>query len=276
VGRPGFGDGGIFALTAASEELAAYNDGAAWASGPQPVYGRLAAAALARLPHRLDGRRALDVGAGTGAATLELLQRGCEVVAVDMSTSMLAALSHQTGGQVPTLVGDIRNLPIPDSEYDVTVAAFVVNHLADPAGGVRELARVTRRGGQIIATTFGADDHPMKDAIDDVLVRYGFEHPSWYLLIKRERMPLIANADALGSVGVKAGLADISVEEIKVNLADLPIEATIAYRLGLAHIVPFVMALDARTRERLDDELFATVSELPPFWLPMLVLSGRS
>jgi SAM-dependent methyltransferase len=263
-------------VTADAEELIAYRDGAAWTSGPQAVYDRLAAAALAHLPTRLDGLRALDVGAGTGAATRDLLARGADVVAVDTSTSMLAELSRQTAGRVPTIVGDIRNLAMRDGEYDLTVAAFVINHLADPVAGVRELARVTGRDGQVIATTFGTDDHPIKAAIDDVLVSYGFKHPSWYLRLKRERIPLIAQPAALMQVGVAAGLANASVGEVTVDLGDLPIEAAIAYRLGLAHIAPFVTALDPSAHARLEAELATVVSRLPPLSLPMLVLTGQS
>lgn len=260
--------------TDAADELSSYDNAAEWASGPQAVYDRLASAALADLPGCLDGKRALDVGAGTGAATRDLLQRGCEVVAVDRSTSMLAELARQTHGRVPTLVGDIRDLPLADDAYDVTVAAFVLNHLADAAEGVRELVRVTRPGGEVIATTFGADDHPMKAATDDVLVSYGFRHPSWYLRYKRERIPLIAEVKSLTAVGASGGLADARVETIVVDLSDLPVEAAIGYRLGLAHIAPFVATLDSATRARLFGELREVVGQLPPLWLPMLVLRG--
>lgn len=262
-------------VAAPDDELASYGDGAAWAAGPQLVYDRLAASALSGLPDRLDGHRALDVGAGTGAATRELLRRGCGVTAVDSSPSMLAELARQTDGRVPTLVGDIRDLPLADAEYDVTVAAFVLNHLADAVGGVRELARVTKPGGRVVATTFGSDDHPIKTAIDDVLVRFGYVHPAWYVMFKRDRIPLIATPDALAAVGRNGGLADSSVDDVPVDFSDLPVDAAIAYRLGMAHIAPFVSALDGDTRARLHDELSAAVAGLPPLRLPMLVLSGR-
>jgi SAM-dependent methyltransferase len=257
-------------------ELAAYRDGAGWAGGPQAVYDRLAIAALAGLPARLDDSSAVDVGAGTGAATRELVRRGARVVAVDLSAAMLAELSRQTSGRVPTLVGDICRLALPDDEYDVAVAAFVLNHLDDPAAGLRELARVTRPGGHIVASTFGSDDHPVKTAIDGVLLRYGFVHPEWYLTLKRERVPLTGTASAFPSVGVASGLTDVAVEQTDVDLTDLPVEAVIGYRLGLPHIAPFVAAIDPAARPCLDAELADVVGRLLPFRLPMLVLTGRS
>lgn len=278
VGRPGAGNRGVIVVTTAPgvEEFAGYRNGAAWADGPQTVYDRLAVAALSLLPNRLDGLSAVDVGAGTGAATRELLRRGCDVVAVDPSVSMLAELTRQTGGRVPTVVGDIRQLSMREGTFDVAVAAFVLNHLDDPAAGVRELARVTRRGGHVIATTFGGDDHPIKGAVDEVLVRYGFVHPQWYRVVKEQRIPLSASAAALAAAGAAGGLAEPRVDELRVDLSDLPTKAAVGYRLGLAHIAPFIATLDATTRSSLDAELADAVEGLPPLALPMLVLSGRS
>lgn len=276
VDGKGGGDRGDVAVTALSgEDLAAYVDGAAWASGPQLVYDRLAAAALASLPERLDGAKALDVGAGTGAATLELLRRGGDVVAVDRSPSMLAELTRQTNGRVPTLVADIRRLGLPDDTYDVTVAAFVLNHLDRPADGVRELARVTRAGGRVIATTFGTADHPVKAAVDDVLRRFGYVHPAWYTTLKRDVVPLTATSDAFERAGVEGGLTDVSVDDITVDLAGLPVEATVGYRLGMAHIAPFVASLDDADRRTLHEAVVAAVTPLPPMQPQMLVLNGR-
>jgi ubiquinone/menaquinone biosynthesis C-methylase UbiE len=259
----------------ASEELAAYDDGPAWASGPQLVYDRLAAAALASLPDRLDGATALDVGAGTGAATRELLRRGFDVVAADLSTSMLSELTRQTGGRVPTLVADVRQLGLRDRAYDVTVAAFVLNHLDRPAVGVRELARVTRSDGHLIATTFGSDDHPMKAAVDEVLMRHGYTYPSWYAAFKRDRIPLTATPEAFAAVAADGGLDDAVVDAIDVDLSDLPVAATIGYRLGMAQTAPFVATLDDDRRAMIEAEITAALEPLPPLRLPMLVLSSR-
>lgn len=278
VGNPGSGNRVVAAVVTASavEEVASYRNGAEWADGPQAVYDRLAVAALSRLPDRLDGVTAVDVGAGTGAATRELLRRGADVVAVDLSPSMLAELTRQTDGRVPTFVGDIRRLSTRDNTFDVAVAAFVLNHLDDPAAGVRELARVTRPGGHVLATTFGADDHPIKAAVDEVLVRYGFVHPEWYRVVKEQRIPLSATVGSLAASGSAGGLADLRVEDMRIDLSDLPTRDAVAYRLGLAHIAPFVATLDAATRMRLDAELADAIEGLPPLVLPMLVLSGRS
>jgi SAM-dependent methyltransferase len=256
-------------------ELAAYFDADAWTNGPQLVYDRLAIAALGVLPQNLHDTSAIDVGAGTGAATRELRRRGATVVACDTSRVMLDELIRQTEGQVPTFLADIRDIGGPDSAYDVAVAAFVINHLDRPGDGVAELARVTRPDGRVIATTFGADDHPIKTALDVVLVRHGFVHPPWYLAVKNDRMPRIARPEPLAEVGRTGGLIDVDVVEIDVDLSDVPVEAAVGYRLGLAHIAPFIAGLDTGERDAITAEAVAVTRELPPLRFPVLVLTGR-
>ncbi len=51
---------------------------------------RMRAAMLAELPADLRGARVLDAGCGTGTMAVELAQKGAEVVAVDISPSLIA------------------------------------------------------------------------------------------------------------------------------------------------------------------------------------------
>ena len=254
----------------------AYRDGAAWAHGPQAVYDRLAAAALATLPADLSRRTALDAGAGTGAATRVLLSRGADVDAVDTSPSMLAELHRQTQGRVRTLVGDVRDLPLANARYDYAVAAFVLNHLETPEIGVAELARVCRPSGRVIATTFGAEDHPVKPAVDAVLTDYGFVPPDWYRTLKNDLIPKLGTSAAFTEVGRSGGLVDVTVRLVDVDLSDLPPAIVVSYRLGLAHIAPFVQGMDPQTAASLQRDAVTAISSLPPLRLSMLVLDGSA
>ncbi|MDX6287348.1 MAG: demethylmenaquinone methyltransferase / 2-methoxy-6-polyprenyl,4-benzoquinol methylase [Frankiales bacterium] len=254
----------------------AYEDGATWASGPQPVYRRLAAHALDVLGSDLAGKQILDAGAGTGAMTLELLARGAGVVATDLSSSMLAELRRQTDGRVPTKVADIRELPFDDAIHDSAVAGFVVNHLAEPATAVAEMARVTKPGGVVLTTSFGIDDHPVKTAIEELLRSHGWTPPDWYTHLKVNVMPLTATVDAFATVGREAGLANIQVDAIDVEFVDLPPSAVAAYRLGMGHASPFVSALSEDERAGLVTEAEEAAAAAPALRLPLLVLHGVS
>jgi SAM-dependent methyltransferase len=98
------------------------------------------------------GQRVLDVGCGPGALTAELVTRvGAEkVAAVDPSESFVeAARARQPG--VDIRPASAEKLPYPDDEFDAVLAQLVVHFMADPVGGLREMARVTRPGGVVAA-----------------------------------------------------------------------------------------------------------------------------
>jgi SAM-dependent methyltransferase len=259
-----------------SDALTTYADGAAWAHGPQAVYDRLASIALDTLDTDLADMRVLDAGAGTGAMTLQLLARGAKVEATDLSASMLDELRRQTGGIVPTRMADIRQLPFGKASFDAAVAGCVINHLDDPASAVAEMARVTRTGGAVMTTTFGPDEQPVKAAIEDVLRAHGWTPPAWYAELKATVMPLTATPDALAAVGRAAGLGQVFVDAIDVDLGDLSPTAVVAYRLGMAHAAPFIAELDAAERATLTAEAADVAATSPPLHLPLLVLRGSS
>ena len=91
--------------------------------------------------------RVLDLGAGTGLFTEQLLAAGHEVVAVDPSADMLAQLTERLP-QVRTAVGGAEAVPLPDAGVDAVVAAQAA-HWFDPAAASPELRRVLRPGGVV-------------------------------------------------------------------------------------------------------------------------------
>src|SRR5580765_1100353 len=98
------------------------------------------------------GDRVLDVGSGPGALTVELARRvGAEAVtAVDPSAGFVLAVRSRV--PAATVVrASAENLPLPDGAFDAALAQLVVHFMADPVAGLREMARVTRRGGAVAA-----------------------------------------------------------------------------------------------------------------------------
>jgi SAM-dependent methyltransferase len=89
-------------------------------------------------------KRALEVGCGEGVIADKLLRRWAEVVALDLPDAGLRAeWRHYRGPRF--LHGDAHALPFEDKQFDLVVAVEVLEHLADPVQGLREIARVGSR-----------------------------------------------------------------------------------------------------------------------------------
>ena len=97
--------------------------------------------------------RFLDVGCGMGELA-ERVQRevGAEVVAVDISPRMVELTR---GRGVDAREADVQALPFEDGSFDCVGANWVLYHVPDLELGVRELARVLRPGGTLVAATLG-------------------------------------------------------------------------------------------------------------------------
>jgi ubiquinone/menaquinone biosynthesis C-methylase UbiE len=110
------------------------------------------AAQFAQLAGVRAGQRVLDVGCGPGALTAELVQRlgRGAVWAIDPSAPFAAAIRHRFP-QVSVQRGAAEQLAFADRTFDAALAQLVVHFMADPARGLAEMARVTRRGGLVAA-----------------------------------------------------------------------------------------------------------------------------
>ena len=106
---------------------------------------RWLAAEAARAGSDFGPYRLLDVGCGE-MPYLSLFEPHLrEVVGMDTWDNPRASLR-----------GVIESIPADDASFDVVLCAQVLEHVDDPAQGVRELARVTRPGGRVLLSTHGA------------------------------------------------------------------------------------------------------------------------
>jgi len=95
-------------------------------------------------------RRVLEVGCGAGELAARLTEKVDVVVALDQSPRMVA-LTAARG--VDARVADVQELPFPDASFDAVLAAWMLYHVPDLERGLRELARVVRPGGRLVAVT---------------------------------------------------------------------------------------------------------------------------
>jgi SAM-dependent methyltransferase len=96
--------------------------------------------------------RALELGAGTGYFSLNLLQAGVisEATCTDISAGMIETLEHNAralGLDVDARVADAEDLPFDDDAFDLVLGHAVLHHLPDLERAWREIHRVLRPGG---------------------------------------------------------------------------------------------------------------------------------
>ena len=105
------------------------------------------------------GQMVLDLGCGTGDdARVLAAQHGCRVVGVDSDPAMIQEAQRRTSsddGRLEFRAGDALSLPFGDDEMDRARADRVLQMMPDRAGALRELVRVTKPGGFIVASNPG-------------------------------------------------------------------------------------------------------------------------
>jgi SAM-dependent methyltransferase len=126
---------------------------------PDPALDRKFAVLTEEIRGLLPASSYLDAGCGDGRYLAALPALGPvpnRVVGVDIADSILATARRATAdvGLAPQLLrANLERLPLGDSEFDVVVSVQVLEHLIDPAAGLRELARVLRPDGTLLLST---------------------------------------------------------------------------------------------------------------------------
>jgi SAM-dependent methyltransferase len=98
--------------------------------------------------------RGLEIGAGTGYFSLNLLKQGIltEVTCTDVSAGMLETLAGSAAGlglEVETIVCDAEALPFENNSFDVVFGHAVLHHIPDLPQAFREFRRVLKPGGLV-------------------------------------------------------------------------------------------------------------------------------
>jgi len=193
--------------------------------------------ALAHLQRELDlrgGRTVVDLAAGSGKLTRQLVTLGCEVIAVEPVDEMRAAI----GEGIRALEGTAEAIPLPDSSADaVTVAqAF---HWFDGAKALAEIARVLRPGGMLalVWNRRPVESSPLHAAISEIIAPYRGDAPAHATGAWREafagrelsewrhefaqRLDADGLADRVGSTSFVAALDDVERERVLARVRAL-------------------------------------------------------
>jgi SAM-dependent methyltransferase len=181
-------------------------------------WSRRLAPLLVRFASVVDGDAVLDVGCGTGELTLAAAAAGpaVAVTGVDSSgTYVQAAQPRVPADRVRVLLGDAQALEFPDATFDRTLSMLALNFVPDFQAALREMIRVTRRGGIVAAAVwdYGGRMDMLRAFWDEAVAL----DPG--IAVRDERhMPLCREGE-LGEWWRASGLGEIAEQPLDIELA---------------------------------------------------------
>lgn len=150
------------------------------------VYTEMLSLTTQLVPH---GAKVLDTAAGTGQLSFAAAKKADEVICTDLSLPMLEEARKKAAKRgISNIRFEARNifdLQDEDETYDVAIAGNVLHLLENPQGAVRELCRVTKKGGLIILPTFMLD---RSSVLIDLYKKLGFNPSKNYTPSSYRRM----------------------------------------------------------------------------------------
>jgi SAM-dependent methyltransferase len=191
-----------------------------------------------------EADKVLDVGCGPGALAAHLRSLEAEVAAIDPSPPFIDAIRVRFP-DVDVRRGTAEKLPYDDAAFDVALAQLVVHFMTDPVIGLRQMRRVTRRGGVVAACVW---DGPT-----------GALAPFWEAVhmidpdVEDEALLSGAHMGHLTELFEAAGLRDVEEDSIAVDVVHPTFEEWWEpYTYGVGPSGDYVQRLDAEARARLE------------------------
>jgi demethylmenaquinone methyltransferase/2-methoxy-6-polyprenyl-1,4-benzoquinol methylase len=105
--------------------------------------------------------RVLEIGVGTGR-NLKYYPLDCFVTGIDSSTGMLDRAWEKAAdmNNITLLLMDAEDLKFPDKSFDYVISTFVLCTVPDPVKALREMRRVLKPGGELIALEHVHSSYP--------------------------------------------------------------------------------------------------------------------
>lgn len=100
-------------------------------------------------------KQVLEIGVGTGRFSVELAEKGANMISLDPARAMLMVAREKmtqngVNNKISLVRGSGQNLPFKDSSFGVVVCMHVLKHLSTYDEVLQEMQRVTKQGGSII------------------------------------------------------------------------------------------------------------------------------
>ncbi len=105
----------------------------------------------------LGEKTVLDLACGTGRWLERVMALGCKFgVGIDCSIAMLRVAAGKNAGRQRLARADCESLPFSGAAFDLAICSFALGHIGDLRSAVREVARVTKTGADVLVS----DLHP--------------------------------------------------------------------------------------------------------------------
>jgi SAM-dependent methyltransferase len=211
---------------------------------------------MARRSAARHPRRVLELAAGTGALTRELVASlaDARIIATDLSPAMVD-LGRANAPGADWRQADAMALPFDDAEFDLVTCAFGVMFLPDKQAGFAEAARVLDADGSLSFSVWGLlEEHDFQAGVV-AGVRLAFpDDPPTFL----EAVPhAYADRDLITADLDAAGLEATTVETITLPCRG---ESALGVAIGYCHGTPLRSQIEERGS--LDDATDVVAAEL--------------
>lgn len=129
------------------------------------LYGKWRKEALSNLKGRV-----LEAGVGTGR-NLEYYPAGAQVTGIDNSEGMLykARKKARDRANITLLLMDAEDMDFPDNTFDYVVTTFVLCSIPGPVKALKEVRRVLKPSGELVALEHMRSKNPLIARIEDLV-----------------------------------------------------------------------------------------------------------
>ena len=189
-----------------------------------------------------------------------------------LASDAAAGMLRQRSSGIPAVLGDAARLPFPDRSFDLVAAGFCLSHLPDPAAALAEWRRVA---GAVVASAFApGPPHPAKVAVDDAMEALGFVTPDWYQRVKETSATHRAPRRPWAPSSTPPGSGTCWCVSGRWTSASTTPEDVVGWRLGMAHLAPWVASLPEIRRRQAIEAARDAVADLGPVVIDVLLVSG--
>jgi len=202
-----------------------------------------------------DHPHVLEVGAGTGKATRDLVERGAHVDAIEIGPAMAAKLRAVVPNHnLEVTVGNFEEVPMRKRHYDCVFSATAYHWIA-PAAQLDRPAELLKLGGLVAIVDLIQVDSPTDDgffaAAQQIYERHGRPHTG---------PPAPRRDDVDGPIRAELE-ADSRFEQVSVRLYDWDQTYTAAQYRDLMVSVSPILLMEQNARQGLLDEMEAFIGQ---------------